>query len=180
MSHFVFPKQARRKEWFPSGIPSAGLSRCAASWGVWGQGWAWLVMVMGSETLASGKWVPGLVCECSSDGLKGQGWGRGLLWPLLWRRNHFCGTGNLESCGWATSLCSGSRGSYHPAHNGIAVWCLSYRLTLPCADFRYKYSVAETFIHVWFESSSGSAKGPEQCQEAVFCFGFWVPRAVSL
>ncbi|XP_068539639.1 immunoglobulin superfamily member 22 [Anas acuta] len=28
MSHFVFPKQARRKEWFPSGIRSVGLSRC--------------------------------------------------------------------------------------------------------------------------------------------------------
>lgn len=147
MSHFVFPKQARRKEQFPSGIPSAGLSRCAASWGVWGQGWVWLVMVMGSKKpwlLENGyqAWY----VSAHQDGLKGQGWGRGLLWPLLQRRNHFCGTGNMESCVWATFLCSGSRGSYHPVHNGIAVWCLSYRLTLPCAEFRfrYKYSVGSS------------------------------------
>lgn len=58
ISHFVFPKQARSEQ-FPNGIPSSGLSRCAAWQGVGGQGWVWLAV--GREDLAPGGWVPGLV-----------------------------------------------------------------------------------------------------------------------
>lgn len=94
ISHFVFPKQARREQ-FPNVIPSTGLASCAAWHGFCGQGWVWLVV--GREAPAPGGWAPGLVCECPPWAMARVAWrdsvGQGLSLttalgqkPLLWHR----------------------------------------------------------------------------------------------